>query len=73
MKHFRDLLTTRSLITYLIWRLLHLNVPLKLELRRGERILIRPLPAEDYGSATEVFLDEVYKSPKPPVSSPLNL
>jgi FkbM family methyltransferase len=73
MKHFRDLLTTRSLITYLIWRLLHLHVPLKLELRRGERILIRPLPAEDYGSAMEVFLDEVYSSPKPPVSSPLNI
>lgn len=73
MKHFRDLLTARSLLTYLTWRAFRLQSRLELELRQGERILLRPLPAEDYGSAMEVFLDEVYRYPRTPSRPPLNI
>ncbi len=66
MKHFRDLLTTKSRLEYLIWRVLRRQTPLEIHFLQGERIAIRPLPAEDYGTAMEVFLDEVYKYPKPP-------
>src|SRR5882762_3477345 len=73
MKHFRDLLTTRSLLTYVTWRFFRLQNQIEIKLRQGERILMRPLPAEDYGSAMEVFLDEVYKCPKTPLRPPLNI
>lgn len=64
MKHFRDLLTRKSRLEYLAWRLLRRRTPLEIQFRHGERIAIRALPAEDYGTAMEVFLDEVYKYPK---------
>jgi FkbM family methyltransferase len=73
MKHFRNLLTTRSLLTYATWRAFRLQSRLEIELRKGGRILMRPLPAEDYGSAMEVFLDEVYKYPRAPLRPPLNI
>ena len=62
--HFRDTLTVPSRIAYLCWRLCRLENPLEVRLKYGERIPLRPVPAEDYGAAREVFVDLNYENPR---------
>ncbi len=62
--HFRDALTLPSRVAYLSWRLLRLRTRLEVRLKRGERILLRPIPAEDYGAARGVFVALDYDPPR---------
>jgi len=62
--HFRDLLTLPSRVAYLGWRTLRLQRRLAVHLKAGEEILLRPIPAEDYGAAREVFVDLNYEDPR---------
>ncbi len=64
MRHFRDTLTLPSRLAYLCWRVLRLKRPLEVRMKRGERILMRQVPAEDYGAAREVFVDQNYDDPR---------
>ena len=64
MNHFRDTLTLSSRLTYLAWRTMRLPVRLEVRLKNGLRVLLRPVPAEDYGAARGVFCVLDYADPK---------
>lgn len=64
MNHFRDVLTFPSRLTYLSWRILRLPFRLEIRLKNGPRVLLRPLPAEDYGAARGVFFVLDYADPR---------
>ncbi len=61
----RDLMTAGSQIRYAIWRLTGMPRVVKVVLRGGERLLLRPEPAKDLSVAYEVFVDELYRLPPP--------
>jgi FkbM family methyltransferase len=51
-------------VAYLCWRVLRLPFRLEVRLKTGTRILLRPLPAEDYGAARGVFVVRDYDDPR---------
>jgi len=65
MARLRDQLTSLSQLRYLAWRALPLGRPVTVKLRSGERLSLRPPPAEDLETAYEMFVAEVYRPPFP--------
>lgn len=65
MGRLRDLMTGESKIRYLLWRALKLPGNLTIRLTSGERLNVRPLPADDIETAFEIFVAQVYRPPLP--------
>lgn len=64
--HFRNVVSWQSKIPYLFWRAGLLGRRIKrISLTTGEKVILRPPPATDAWTATEVFLLESYGPPKP--------
>lgn len=61
----RDQLTPLSHLRYLAWRAFPAGRRVTVRLRTGERLSLRPLPAEDLSTAYELFVAEVYRPPFP--------
>jgi FkbM family methyltransferase len=61
----RALLSPASRIRYLIWRMTGSRRDLTVSLRNGPCLVIRPAPAGDLSVAYEIFVDELYRSPRP--------
>ena len=63
MPRLRDQLTPLSHLRYLAWRALPRGRAVTLRLRSGERLMLRPPPAEDLATAYEMFVARVYQPP----------
>ncbi|WP_141332282.1 FkbM family methyltransferase [Myxococcus sp. AB025B] len=63
MQRLRDHLTPLSQLRYLAWRAMPLGREVTVKLRSGERLSLRPPPAEDLATAYEMFVAEVYRPP----------
>jgi len=64
--HFREVVSWRSRLPYLVWRAGFLGKRAKtVVLGTGERLVLRLPPAMDTWTAAEVFLFESYKPPVP--------
>ena len=73
MQRLRDHLTVTSLARYLAWRGLKSSSPLPVELKSGERIVLRPPPATDLETAFEVFVLRIYDPVLGAVSRPARI
>ncbi|WP_426750228.1 FkbM family methyltransferase [Myxococcus sp. Y35] len=71
MARLRDQLTPLSQLRYLAWRALPRGRKVTVRLRSGERLSLRPPPAEDLATAYEVFVAEVYRPPFPLPAAPI--
>lgn len=60
-RHFRDLLPVAGRVRYLMWHICGDSRPCKVRLKSGERFIMRPPPANDFGTAHEVFFENVYR------------
>jgi FkbM family methyltransferase len=56
---------TASRLRYLAWRATPIRRQITLRLRGGERIVVRPPPSGDLSVAFEIFVAELYRSPRP--------
>ena len=65
IRRFRDLLAPASRVRYLVWRATKLPTAPVFRLATGERLSVRRAPAADLDTAYEVFVSEVYRSPRP--------
>lgn len=63
-KRLRDLMRPASRLRYLAWRASGTRGCLTIELRSGERLVMRPPPAGDLSVAYEVFVEELYHPPR---------
>ncbi len=61
----RALMRPASRLRYLIWRVTGSRRDLTVRLRKGPRLVMRPAPAGDLSVAYEIFVDELYRSPRP--------
>src|SRR6185437_5675225 len=64
MKRLRDQMTSLSRLRYLAWRAAPFGTSLKATLLNRQRLILRSAPADDLEIAYEVFVTEVYRSPR---------
>jgi FkbM family methyltransferase len=65
VRRLRDLMRPGSRLRYLAWRAAGARRTLTIGLRDGDRLIVRPAPAGDLSVAYEIFVDELYRSPRP--------
>ena len=63
-RRLRALMRPASRLRYLVWRASGAAHDLTVSLRDGPRLIIRPAPAGDLSVAYEIFVEELYKSPR---------
>ncbi len=63
--YLRDLMRPLSRVRYLLWRVVRAKRCLTVELSSGPRLIVRPTPAGDLSVAHEIFVQELYRSPRP--------
>lgn len=61
----RDLMRPHSWLRYLLWRGSRSGKPLIVNLAKGENLILRPPPTGDLSVAHEIFVQEIYRSPRP--------
>jgi len=61
----RTLMRPVSRLHYLLWRVTGSRREVTVSLSTGPRLVIRPSPAGDLSVAYEIFVDELYRSPRP--------
>lgn len=61
-------MTALSMVRYLAWRAAPLGRTLRVTLKNGLQLRLRPLPADDLATAYEAFVLEMYRSPRPVLS-----
>jgi FkbM family methyltransferase len=64
MRRLRDLMTYSSKLRYLLWRGMDVRSETTVALGGGERLVLRPPPAHDLGTARDVFVEQIYRSPR---------
>jgi FkbM family methyltransferase len=64
LRRLRDLFTLASRGRYVLWRASKVRAPLRVELRTGETLLLRPPPSTDLPTAYEIFVAGAYRPPK---------
>jgi FkbM family methyltransferase len=64
VKRLRNQMTALSMARYLAWRAAPFGRTLRATLLDGQQLLLRPLPADDLATAYEVFVLEMYCSPR---------
>jgi len=63
--YLRNLMRPVSRVRYLVWRVAGAKRSLTVQLSGGPRLVIRPAPAGDLSVAHEIFVQELYRSPRP--------
>jgi len=69
VKYLRHRMTLPSLLRYGVWRLSGSQRSIRIRLRSGPRLELRPAPYGDLFGAHEIFVRDVYRCPYPEVLS----
>jgi FkbM family methyltransferase len=64
LRRLRDLFTLASRGRYVLWRASKVSAPVRVELRTGETLLLRPPPSTDLPTAYEIFVAGAYRPPE---------
>jgi FkbM family methyltransferase len=72
VKYLRHQMTPQSLLRYGAWRLGGSRSSVRIRLRSGPRIELRPAPFNDLFGAHEIFVRDVYRCPDPNALSSVN-
>src|ERR1044071_2593664 len=62
-KWLRDLLRPADRFKYLLWRASKSRKPVVVRLQDGKRLILRPRPTTDLGTAFEIFISQAYLRP----------
>lgn len=62
-KWLRDLLRPADRLKYLLWRVSKSKKPVVVKLQDGKRLILRPRPTTDLGTAFEIFISQAYLRP----------
>jgi FkbM family methyltransferase len=62
-KWLRDLLRPVDRMKYLLWRVSKSKQPVVVRLQDGKRLILRPRPTTDLGTAFEIFISQAYLKP----------
>jgi FkbM family methyltransferase len=65
VNYLRHQMTLPSLLRYGVWRRIGSHAPVRVQLRYGPRLELRPAPFGDPFGAHEIFVRDVYQCPDP--------